>query len=358
MRTIYFISFALSFFISFVLTFFVARFAVKRNILLDVPDAERRLHEKPTPTLGGLAVFGTFFLVSFVVGLLGGYLVPGNIPLRTLFGIWIAGLVLMIGGFLDDKYRLPPFITLIFPVLASLVVISLGIKAASIHNPFSGDIVNLGDLRLLGLPLASGLVVFLWTMTMTYTTKLLDGMDGLVSGVSVIGGLALFVLSLTPQVMQPQTALLAIIFAGSMLGFLILNTHPAKIFLGEGGSTYAGFMLAVLAVVSGGKMATTLLVMGIPLLDAIWVVVQRIANKESPFKGDRKHLHYKLNDIGFSQPQAVMLLYALTGIFATSALFLQSRGKLIALIFLFLVMLAIVASVLMIIRKRRQNVQD
>jgi UDP-N-acetylmuramyl pentapeptide phosphotransferase/UDP-N-acetylglucosamine-1-phosphate transferase len=104
-------------------------------------------------------------------------------------------------------------------------------------------------------------------------------------------------------------------------------------------------MLAVLAIVSGGKIATALLVMGIPLLDMIWVVIQRLISGQSPFSGDRKHLHFKLTEIGFSEPQAVMLLYALTGIFGVSALFLQSRGKLIALIILILVMLAIIASV-------------
>src|SRR5258708_21051297 len=113
------------------------------------------------------------------------------------------------------------------------------------------------------MAMVSGLVVFLWTMTMTYTTRVLDGMDGLVTGVSAIAALILFGVSLTPQVSQPQTALLAIIFAGSLSGFLILNFHPAKIFLGEGGSTFAGFMLAVLAVGFGAKHATVPSVLGI-----------------------------------------------------------------------------------------------
>ena len=165
----------------------------------------------------------------------------------------------------------------------------------------------------------------------------------------------LFGLSLSSQVQQPQTALLAITFAGSLLGFLILNFHPAKIFLGESGSTFAGFMLAVLAVVSGGKIATTLLVMGIPLLDMIWVIFQRLRRRQSPFSSDRKHLHYKLTQIGLSEPQAVLFLYALTGIFGASALFLQSRGKLIALIILIIVMLAIIAALYSAYRERGQT---
>ncbi len=353
MRTIYFVCFALAFFVSFIGTFFVARMAVKRRIL-DMPDDKRHLHGRAVPTMGGIAVYGSFFLVTLLVGLFGGYFTNGNISITTLASIWAGGAVLMIGGYLDDRYRLPARYTIIFPVLASLMVITSGVSAVSIHNPFTNAIIALEHSDLVGRLLA-GVVVFIWTMTMTYTTKILDGMDGLVTGISAIAALVLFGLSLTPQVFQPQTALLAITFAGSLFGFLILNFHPAKIFLGEGGSTFAGFMLAVLAVVSGGKIATTLLVMGIPLLDMIWVIIQRLVRRESPFSGDRKHLHYKLTEIGLSEPQAVLFLYALTGIFGMSALFLQSRGKLIALVVLIAMMLAILSAVFSIFRGKQNN---
>lgn len=347
MRFLYFASFALALVISFVATFLVSRIAVKRKIL-DVPDEERRFHKHATPVLGGFAVFASFFLVSFGVGILGGYLLNGNIPIQQLLAIWIGGGILMIGGYLDDRYRLPAIYSVIFPIIASLVIVTSGIRAFSIHNPLSGNVIVLSSLL-------SSVIVFVWTMTLTYTTKILDGMDGLVTGISAIGALVIFGLSLTPQVNQPQTALLAAIFAGSLLGFLVLNFYPAKIFLGESGSTLAGFMLAVLAVVSGGKIATALLIMGIPLLDMVWVVVQRLLSGKSPFTGDRKHLHYKLTEIGFSEPQAVILLYMLTGIFGVSALFLQSRGKLIALVVLGLVMLAILASIYNVFKSKENN---
>jgi len=343
-RSIYFVSFALAFLISFIATFLVSRIAVRRKIL-DVPDTERRFHEGPVPQLGGIAIFSSFFLVTLAIGIFGGYLLNGHIPLEALMGIWIGGAILMIGGYLDDRYRLPAKLSIIFPIMACLAIITSGIQAVSVHHPLTNAIIELS-------PLLSGVIVFLWTMTMTYTTKLLDGMDGLVTGISAIAALSIFALSLSPQVMQPQTAILAITFAGSLLGFLILNFHPAKIFLGEGGSTFAGFMLAVLAIISGGKMATTLLVMGIPLLDMAWVIVQRLANKQSPFSGDRKHLHFRLTEIGFSVPQAVLFLYALAGIFGGVGLFLQSRGKFIALIILFLVMLSIIASLYSVLRAK------
>ena len=354
MNNVFFFAFALAFFLSFLLTFFVSRFAVKRNIV-DAPDSERRFHDQPTPTLGGLAIYISFFIATVSVGFWLGNLLNGNIPIKILTSIFAGGFILMVGGYLDDKYRLPPRYSVIFPVLASLVIVSSGISAVSVHNPLTGKVVYLDDVLIYGMPILSGLIVFSWTMLMTYTTKLLDGMDGLVTGITAIGALVLFALSLSSQVMQEQTAFLAITFCGSLLGFLILNSYPAKIFLGEGGSTFAGFMLAVLAIVSGGKIATAVLVMGIPLLDAIWVVLQRIFNRQSPFSGDRKHLHFRLTEIGFSPSQAVLFLYAITGLFGASALFLQSMGKLIAFLLMVVFMMVLVVGLFVAYNFRQKN---
>jgi UDP-GlcNAc:undecaprenyl-phosphate/decaprenyl-phosphate GlcNAc-1-phosphate transferase len=353
MNFAFLISFSAAFFISFALTFLVSRYAVSRRIM-DEPDSDRRFHKQPTPTLGGFAIFASFLLVSACMLALG-YFTNGNIPLKQLMGIAVGGLILMVGGYFDDKYRLKPAVSAIFPILASLAIVSSGIEAVSLHSPFNGGVVLLKDVLLYGVPLASGVVVFLWTMGMTYTTKFLDGMDGLVTGISAIGGMVLFGLSLTPDVSQPQTALLAITFVGALLGFLILNFYPARIFLGESGSTFTGFMLAILAIVSGGKIATAILVMGIPVLDTAWVILQRIFSRQSPFKGDRRHLHFKLTEIGFSEPQAVLFLYALSGIFGVAALFLQSLGKLIALGILVLVMAVIIISVFITYKLRQSR---
>ncbi|OGE80289.1 MAG: hypothetical protein A2660_01135 [Candidatus Doudnabacteria bacterium RIFCSPHIGHO2_01_FULL_45_18] len=349
MQTIYIISFVAAFVVSWLCSLWVIRMASRAKIL-DVPDMERKFHQQATPTLGGLAVFLSFFLVTLAVGILGGHLLDGNIPFRVLLAIWVGGVVLMVGGYLDDRYQLPPYFSIIFPVVSSLLIVVSGVKAVSVHNPFTNNVIVLDQLSFL-----SGLVVFVWTMTLTYATKLLDGMDGLVTGIAAIGALVLFGISLTPQVMQQQTAILAITLAGSLLGFLVLNFYPAKIFLGEGGSTFAGFMLAILAVVSGGKIATALLVMGIPLLDMTWVIIQRLQSGRSPFSADRRHLHYKLLEIGFSEPKTVLFLYVLTAAFGLSALFLQSRGKLIALVILFAVMLVIIATMFSLYKKKRNK---
>jgi UDP-N-acetylmuramyl pentapeptide phosphotransferase/UDP-N-acetylglucosamine-1-phosphate transferase len=171
------------------------------------------------------------------------------------------------------------------------------------------------------------------------TINFLDGLDGLAGGVSGIAFFVLFFLSLTPTVLQPETAFLCIILAGCALGFLPYNFHPAKIFMGDSGSYFLGFMLAVLAIIAGGKIATALLVLGFPILDAFWVILRRILSFHSPFIADKKHLHHRLLEVGLSQRQAVGLIYFLSLCFGAVALFLQTgKQKSIALLVLGMVM--------------------
>lgn len=351
MTPVFIAFFAVAFGATLLATLWVASFA-RRKEIVDKPDATRHFHKAPTPMLGGLAVFFGFVCATLGLGVIGGYFDNGNIPLNIFWGILAGGLILMVGGFLDDKYQLPAKYSILFAIAASLAIVIAGIRAVSLNNPFTGEVVLLDQIRVWGLPLLSGFVVFAWTMTLTYTTKLLDGMDGLVTGVSAIAALILFGLSLRESVAQPQTAMLAISLAGSLLGFLVFNFHPAKIFIGEAGSTFAGFMLAVLAIVSGGKIATTLLVMGIPLLDMAWVIFQRLRSGASPFSGDRRHLHYRLEEIGLSQRQTVLLLYGLSASFGIAGLFLQSKGKLVALLVLAAVMMGAVSWILIMYKRK------
>ena len=236
-----------------------------------------------------------------------------------------------------------------------IVVFSgIGVGIKFISNPF-GAPINL-DFALLGVP-ASGIFIFLWMLGMMFTTKFLDGLDGLVAGIGLIAGLTLFALSLTDSVQQPITASLAIILVGALAGYLVYAFHPASIFLGEGGSTLIGFILGVLSVILGGKIATALLVMGIPILDVAWVILQRLWSRKSPFRGDRLHIHFKMIDLGFSQRQIALLLYALSAGFGFTAVFLQSMGKLVALGILFAIMGVMVLGVLYAY-KRKQSIND
>ncbi len=351
-REVYFIIFFVGIFIlSFFLTKLV-RLLAQRLGIEDRPDSWRKIHTEPKPKLGGLTIFFTFTIGMVALALIGA---TDEISYSRIVGLIFGGLILIVGGVLDDKFDLSPARQIFFPVAAALVAVLSGNHISFITNPLGGTII-LDQYKIMGYPLWGSLLVFAWILGLTYTTKFLDGMDGLVTGISGIAGVVIFGLSLGPQVNQTTTAFLALIFASSCFGFLPFNFHPAKIFLGEGGSTFTGFMIAVLAVISGGKIATALLVLGIPILDVAWVIVNRLWFGSSPFVGDKKHLHFRLLDIGLSQRQAVMFLYVLALIFGGVAVFLQSLGKLVALLILGIVMLIVAIGVVVIYQKKQKRV--
>jgi UDP-GlcNAc:undecaprenyl-phosphate GlcNAc-1-phosphate transferase len=346
MQTIGWIAALITFLIAVSLTPFVQALALRFSFL-DIPKSERKVHSIPTPLLGGVAV-----IVSVIIGaciaspsLVGGYLLP-----KHLIGLCIAALIIAIGGAIDDRRDLPAHIQILFPVLACIVIVASGIGIEYITNPLGGTLpLNQWHVVLFtyqglpyGITLFADLFTVLWLMGMMYTTKFLDGLDGLVSGVSVIGMLIIFALSLQPYIYQPETATLALIGAAAFLGFLVWNWHPAKIFLGESGSLFAGFFLGVLSIISGAKIATALLILGVPILDVAWVIARRLfIEHRSPFAADRKHLHLRLLDAGLSHRSVVITLYVFTAVFGITGLFAESREKVIALGILLAVMFGI-----------------
>ena len=345
---LYFLSFLSAVILSLLLTLFVRRFALKFDIT-DKPAPPRKMHPQVTALLGGAAPFLAFWLV--LGSLIWWFdLLPSRYVLTPyLWGIFSGGLFLMVGGFLDDKYNLSPKYQFIFPALAVLAVLASGIGISFVTNPLAGglwhldswqwEVFNFGG-RVGHFVLLADSFTVLWILGMIYTTKFLDGLDGLVSGITTISAFIIFALSLTHKTFQPDVALLAIVLAGALAGFLFWNFHPAKIFLGEGGSVWVGFMLGVLAIISGGKVATALLVMGVPVLDVAWVIARRaFFEKKSPALGDSKHLHFRLLMAGFSQRKSVLILWGLSALFGIVSLFLQTRGKVYLLLVLVLVMI-------------------
>jgi UDP-GlcNAc:undecaprenyl-phosphate/decaprenyl-phosphate GlcNAc-1-phosphate transferase len=329
--TSYFIPAAAAFALSLVFTWLVIRGAVKLNII-DQPDAERKFHTGPVPLLGGVAIFAAFFLTLFffhsrlVVGIL-----------AYSHWLWFCGgaCFLMIGGFLDDKYNLKPGKQIVWPLLAIACVIAGGIGIGKITNP-------LGGFLYFSVWASAGFTI-IWLLAMMYTTKLLDGLDGLVTGIYGIGGLVIFLFTISSKYFQPDIAFVALVFAAACLGFLIFNWYPAKIFLGEGGSLLLGYILGVLAIISGGKIAIALLVLGLPLLDFAWTILRRALSGKNPFRSaDRAHLHYRLLDLGIGQRKTVLIFYGFSLFFGLAALFLQSRGKLLAISILFLIMVGLI----------------
>ncbi len=324
--------FVAAFLLSATLAFLVRKLALKLNVV-DHPDGQRHLHAKPTPLLGGTAIFLSFW--SVILFVLFAHPISGiekiSLPLVMAF---LSTIIILLIGIADDIHPFSAKNRLILTALAVVVCVSAFPWLTKITNPWGG-FIQLGEI-------VGNILVFFWLMGMTYTTKILDGLDGLATGIVSIGAFIIILLTATTKFYQPNVGLVAAVFLAACLGFLLFNFYPAKIFLGESGSMFLGFMLGVLAVIGGGKLATALLVMAIPILDIMRVVYIRIRRGQPVFKGDREHLHFRLLDSGFSHRQAVLLLYGLAFLFGITTLFLQSMQKLYALLVL-VVLMAIIS---------------
>ena len=345
---IYLAAFGLSFVIAFGLTPLVRQLALRYNIV-DVPTELRKIHKAPMPYLGGLAIFASFTAVTLLF-------LPMSRPLAALL---LGGTLLAVVGAVDDVRGLGAWTRLGWQFVAALIVLAGGIGIVSITNPLGGSfnleagrtLIHIGSLQFHITPIAN-IFSIIWLVGMVNVINFLDGLDGLASGVSAIAALALFVLAISTAVNQPLVALLAIILAGSALGFLPFNFYPAKIFMGDSGAYFLGLTLALLAIYSGGKLATIGLVLGFTIIDAIWATIRRLRRGQHPFSSDREHLHHLLLQAGLSQRKAVLLLYLLAIILAVVALDSHSFAKLIALIILLAVMVVLVASLVRIGRRK------
>lgn len=341
------LAFAASFALSLILTPLVRRLAIRYGVLSH--PTERSVHLKPIPYLGGLAIFLSFVVVASL------FLPFG----RQLGALLLAATILAVVGAIDDVRGLSPWSRLGWQTLAACVALAGGIGITAISNPFGGVIdLTWGrfPVELLGFefhitPIANALSI-IWMVGMVNVINFLDGLDGLATGVSGIAALVIAALSLTPQVNQPLVALLALILAGSALGFLPFNFYPARIFMGDSGSYFLGLMLAMLAIYSGGKLATVLLVLGFTVIDALWAAIRRIRKGVHPFSADREHLHHLLLQAGLSQRRAVVALYGLAGAFGVIALLSERFIKFVALLVLVAVVVVLIASLIRIGQRR------
>ncbi len=336
-----FTSFLLPVVFSFLLAYFLTPFVSKVSKRLKIVDkpGERKVHKKPIPRLGGVAIFLSFLLTVFIYYFFRPQFFDFG-PLSNLtwqgpfWGMVIGGIILVGAGILDDIYDLNPVVKLIFQMIAAGVAIGFGIGIDFIHLPFGGT-WQLDKLiyqfNILGwsfsLVLLKDILSFFWLILVINVVNWLDGLDGLAGGVSAIAALALLFLSISTAVSQPLTALIAALLLGSVLGFLPYNFNPASIFMGDSGSQFLGYLLGVLAIICGGKLATAGLVLGFPILDGVWVILRRIFSHRSPFKADKKHLHHRLLSLGLSQKQVVLSLYLLSGAFGLAAVLTGTYRK-------------------------------
>jgi UDP-GlcNAc:undecaprenyl-phosphate GlcNAc-1-phosphate transferase len=348
----YLVGFGLAFAVTAAVTPIVRRYALAHEIMDRPDEGGRKIHSRPVAYLGGVAIFA-----GFIIGVIA--LMPIS---RQLTALVVGCAILVVVGVIDDIRGLSPWVKLGFQFLAAAVALAGGIGITGITNPLGGEFnlslgrfaVNIGSVHFHVAPIANALSL-LWMVGLANTINFLDGLDGLASGVSGIAAVVMFAAAVGPRINQPLTALLAIILAGAAFGFLPYHFYPAKIFMGDSGAYFLGLSLAMLAIYSGAKLATALLVLGFPIADAAWAAIRRMAKRKSPFRADRRHFHHLLLDAGMSQRQAVLTLYAISAVFGVVALMSGSFQKFIALIVL-MVLMALSISGLVLYNLRRNRV--
>ena len=321
--------------------------------LLDNPK-KYGLKRKAIPYPGGILLWIIFVLLALI------FFEPTIKLIGLLFG---SGLLVLI-SFIDDRVSLPAGLRLGIQILVALIMVVAGIGVETITNPFGGYIaldqikfiLEFGgtDMTIMAF---SGIFTLIWILLIVNTMNWMDGIPGLTSGITFIGCITLFLLSITDLVNQPESATLALIVAMIAIGFWIFDFFPPKILIGDSGSMLFGLLLAVLAIFSGGKIATAFLILGFPIMDAIYVIVHRIYNKQAPWKGgewdkERKavHLHHRMLQFGMSERQVLFSIYALAGSFGIAALFLGTTGKFWAIITIFF--LSFLLGILLRVKKK------
>ena len=274
--------------------------------------------ERRVPKLGAIVLYGGFVCAALASQLLP---VPRLDPYETirLIGLLLGSTIMFIVGVLDDIYDLSPLAQFAGQFLAAATAILFQIFIEFFNNPFTGEQTAPWHF------IVTVAISFFWLLFMMNTTNWLDGLDGLTGGVALIAGAMLFINSaFRVEPTQTSVSLLHLALMGTALGFLFYNFYPARIFMG-GGAPMLGYMLGALAIIGGAKMATILLVMGLPLIDAVWQVINRLRKGKSPFSGDRGHLHFRLLDKGFSQRQIVLGYYLFCTFFGVLTLITSSQ---------------------------------
>lgn len=288
--------------IAFIIGLFLVPLVIaysEKKGLLDKPD-ERKIHSHPIPRLGGVAIWISAIL-SFI-----SLIILSYYPYRSLLsGLLLGSSLMFLLGLIDDIYNLEAKFKFTIQIIIASIVFCLGVKITTILVPFIG-LVNLP-------PILSYLGTIAWIVGISNAVNFIDGVDGLAGSVITISSvtLGLIAISLTPA--DTVSALVAFILAGSMLGFLTYNFHPAKIFMGDSGALFGGFLLASLSILyqmktADIKMYVPLLVLAVPIIDITFSSTRRILNGKSPFVADAEHIHHKLLRFGLSQNRAVLVL--------------------------------------------------
>ncbi len=336
----YFLGFSLAFLLALIFTKITIYLAFKYGF---VDDPKRKhgaiLHSTPIPRAGGAPVYlATLFASLLIFGFQFSF-IESTDWVKHLTGIFLAGLCIVVMGVIDDKYDLSPKLRLGLMFLFALIVVGFGIGVSYVTNPLGG--VILLNEWVIPLYFWDGLhtivvwadvVAIFWIVSMMNVVNWSSGVDGQNAGIAVVTLTILGFASLRYDRLSEPTALLAFIAAGAFAGFLIFSSYPQKIMPGFGGSTFSGFMIAVLAILSGAKFAIAIIVLAIPILDALWVFSRRLAHKKNPMKSDRTHLHHYLLDLGWSKRRIAFFYWLICALLGILTLQINSQSKLFAFI--------------------------
>lgn len=308
-------------------------FLAARTGAMDAPDA-RKVHKKPIPRIGGIGIYAAFMAAIFSVL----SFVEVTAEVRTeLIGLMVGGSLIVLVGVIDDYKNLPAKVKLVGQILAAAVlVIAFDVRIDFITDPF-GDYIY---TEWLAIP-----VTIFWIVGLTNTVNLIDGLDGLAAGVSTIASITIFLVALQQGILL--VAVLTAALAGAAFGFLYYNFNPARIFMGDSGSMFLGYMLAGISVIGAVKSAATIalivpiLALGLPILDTTFAIVRRYRGGVPIFKPDKGHLHHRLLDLGFSQRQAVLLMYVISALLGLSAVALTEVSSQFAILIVCVVVAAV-----------------
>ena len=336
----------LSFIISFIMTPFARRLAIRTNAL-DVPKDERRMHTKPIPKLGGLSIFVAatvaILLVKFVfLPLVLNYLEANTIyynreeiieGMQKLTAVLVGGTLIFLVGLFDDYNNMKPWIKFLCQIGCAVIAYIMGIRVDIMFgHTFSAE-------SMLSV-IISVFVTIIWIVVITNTINLIDGLDGLAAGVAAIAAISIGYTAYIHGMYAVTFSMMAV--AGAAIGFLPFNFHPAKIFMGDSGSLYLGYMLATISIIGPVKSATIVativpvLVLGMPIFDIVFAVLRRLINKKPIMVADKAHLHHRLIATGFSVRRSVLMLYGISAIMGIAAV-VFSRDFLFESVGLFIV---------------------
>ncbi len=302
---------------------------------LDIPKDNRRMHKKPIPRIGGVAiVYG--FLIS--VCCFSSFMVDGALN-KPLLGVLIGAIIISTLGFLDDLKPKPALLKFFIQIAAAAIPVLMGVRVIAVANPINNLLIRIPDWLSIG-----GSILFI--VGVTNAVNLIDGLDGLAAGVSSIAAVALLSILIMQHNANATMLILAAALAGACFGFLPFNFNPAKTFMGDTGATFLGFVLACISIQGPFKtyvaFALPFLILGLPIFDTLFAIVRRLVKGQGIMTPDRGHLHHRLIDMGFSQRSAVIILYGLSAILAISAIVMfVSNFTRASILFLSIVLFAV-----------------